>query len=90
MSELRSFSNYGQKQAGIPSPQQYLQLMGLKIAYSVRPTPRPITKPTLRQPFMTQPKSLAVIHQNLDRFTGAVAKDEQRSAERIVSQRFPA
>ena len=38
-----------------PLPQQYLQLMGLKIAYSARPTPRPITKPTLRQPFMTQP-----------------------------------
>ena len=38
----------------------------------------------------TTQNPLAIVHQNLDRFTVAVAKDEQCSTERIVSQRSPA
>jgi hypothetical protein len=46
-------------------------------------------KPALREAFGAEPKALAIIGQEFQRRAGAVAKDVDRAAQRIVPQRLP-
>src|SRR5713101_2565515 len=51
---------------------------------------RPPREPTLREALRTQPEALAIIEQNLEGGSRAVAEDIQGAAERIVTEHLAA
>ena len=71
---------------GIAIPQQHLQLMGSECFHCSGGLFGPPGKLPSRQTFLTTPKTLGVITENLYRRRTAVAEDKQMSSERILGK----
>lgn len=61
--------------------------MGLKNAARCR-TLRPPWELTLREPLLTQPETLTIIDQYLDRLAAFIAENKNASTERIAAKRL--
>jgi len=74
----------------IAVPDQKLKLMSHQNLQLPNLIAWPPPKPTPAQSLLAEPKSLAVIDEDLDRRTSFVTKYKQQSRERVCLQHFPA
>ena len=69
---------------GIAGGEQHRQLMRGQSPGDALGARGPPGEASLREPFVTEPKSLAIIHEDLQGRGSAIAKDEDNTGEGIV------